>query len=148
MYIPGSNKWTSRAQVPPNAPEMLVPFEAKKGSMIVMDARVWHTSGANVTQDVDRPLLFGYYTQPFLRQQVNWTAKLSKEIKDELSDDMFTWLGLGPAANVGRTGDLRYMAVQYPDGRKEPEVNGKGDAMSGYYKDRPNVASAGERGYV
>lgn len=109
MYIPGSNKWESRAEVPKNAPELLVPFEAKKGSMICMDARVWHTSGANVTENVDRPLLFGYYTKPFLRQQVNWTAKLSQEIKDQVSDDMFQWLGLGAAANVGRTGDLRFV---------------------------------------
>ncbi|KAK3718583.1 hypothetical protein LTR37_005087 [Vermiconidia calcicola] len=124
MYIPGSNTWTSRSDVPSNAPDLLVPFEAKKGSVICMDARVWHTSGANVTADVDRPLLFGYYTKPFLRQQVNWTAKLPQEIKDEVSDDMFQWLGLGPAANVGRTGDLRFMHVQYPDGKKkdEPEV--------------------------
>ena len=117
-YIPSSNKWESRSEIPENAPSLLTPFEARKGSMICMDARVWHTSGANVTQDVDRPLLFGYYTKPFLRQQVNWTAKLSQEIKDELSDEMFEWLGLGPAANVGRTGDLRYLSVQYPDGNK------------------------------
>jgi len=121
MYIPGSNQWTSRADIPENAPELLIPFEAKKGSMICMDARVWHTSGANVTKNVDRPLLFGYYTKPFLRQQVNWTAKLPQEIKDELSDDMFKWLGLGPTANTGRTGDLRYMHVQYPNGKKAEE---------------------------
>lgn len=103
-----------------------------------------------MTKDIDRPLLFGYYTQPFLRQQVNWTAKLPQEIKDELSDDMFKWLGLGPAANVGRTGDLRFMHIQYPNGQKakDPETNDKGGAMSGYYNDRADVASAGERGYV
>lgn len=134
LYIPGSNKWESRAEVPENAPSLLKPFEAKKGSMICMDARVWHTSGANVTEDVDRPLLFGYYTKPFLRQQVNWTAKLPQSVKDELSDEQFQWLGLGPAANVGRTGDLRYMKVQYPDG-KENDVAYSGDR-------------SGTRGYV
>ena len=117
-YIPGSNKWLYRKEVPADAPSMLVPFSAKKGSMICMDARVWHTSGANTTKDVDRPLLFGYYTKPFLRQQVNWTAKLPQEIKDSLSDELFEWLGLGAAANVGRTGDLRYLKTQYPDGTK------------------------------
>ena len=71
-----------------------------------------------MTKNVDRPLLFGYYSKPFLRQQVNWTAKLPQEIKDELSDEMYEWLGLGPTANVGRTGDLRYLSVQYPDGEK------------------------------
>ena len=149
-YIPGSNKWESRAEVPSNAPSLLKPFNAKKGDLICMDARVWHTSGANVTKDVDRPLLFGYYTKPFLRQQVNWTAKLPQSIKDELSDDLFEWLGLGPAANVGRTGDLRFMHVQYPDGTKAEEENGEvgKQAMSGYYDDRPNEMFAGHRGYV
>jgi ectoine hydroxylase-related dioxygenase (phytanoyl-CoA dioxygenase family) len=169
MYIPGSNKWTTRSEVPANAPEMLVPFEAKKGSIICMDARVWHTSGENVTKDVDRPLLFGYYTQPFLRQQVNWTAKLPQSIKDEVSDDLYQWLGLGPAANVGRTGDLRFMHVvsillamntpcrskmlivskQYPNGVRadEPEKDSKGGALAGYYDDRTK-ATSGERGFV
>jgi hypothetical protein len=97
-----------------------------------MDARVWHTSGANVTRDVDRPLLFGYFTKPFLRQQVNWTAKLPQSIKDEVSEDMFLWLGLGPAANVGRTGDLRFLHVQYPDGKKADETaKTNGGAMAG-----------------
>lgn len=147
-YIPGSNKWESRAEIPSNAPELLKPFNAKKGSMICMDARVWHTSGANVTQDVDRPLLFGYFTKPFLRQQVNWTAKLPQEIKDEVNDDMFQWLGLGPAANVGRTGDLRFLHVQYPDGKKADEPETNGGALSGYYDDRTDVPHAGHKGYV
>ena len=124
-YIPGSNRWESRAEIPSNAPELLKPFKANKGDLICMDARVWHTSGANVTKDVDRPLLFGYYTKPFLRQQVNWTAKLPQSIKDELSDDIYNWLGLGPAANTGRTGDLRFLHVQYPDGKKDEETAGE-----------------------
>ena len=123
LFIPGSNKWTSRSDIPANAPDLLRPFEAKKGSIICMDARVWHTSGANVTQDQDRPLLFGYYTKPFLRQQVNWTAKLPQSIKDELSEEMKERLGLFPTANTGRTGDLRYLSVQYPKDGGEAEAH-------------------------
>lgn len=118
LHIPGSNRWTSRADIPADAPSKLVPFEAKKGSIIAMNGRVWHTSGANTTRDVERPLLFGYYTAPFLRQQVNWTAKLPQEIKDELSEEMKMRLGLSATANTGRTGDLRYMSVQYPEEAK------------------------------
>ena len=83
-----------------------------------MDARVWHTSGANTTADVDRPLLFGYYSAPFLRQQVNWTAKLPQDVKDDLNEELQQRLGLGATANTGRTGDLRYMSVQYPEAAK------------------------------
>lgn len=71
LYIPGSHKWKRKHEVPENANEMLKPFVAKAGSIIAMDARVWHTSGANITKDQERALLFGYYTAPFLRQQVN-----------------------------------------------------------------------------
>ncbi|KAI8286495.1 Dioxygenase [Colletotrichum sp. SAR11_57] len=117
QYIPGSNKWVYRKQVPDNAPEMLVPFEGKAGDIIVMDGRVWHTSGSNTTKDQDRALLFGYYTAPFMRQQVNWTAKLPKEIQDTCSEELKEWLGLNPVGNIGMTGDLRYMSVQYPEGK-------------------------------
>ena len=94
LYIPGSNKWERRSDIPKTAREMLKPFEAKAGSIIVMDGRVWHTSGANITQDQDRALLFGYYTAPHLRQQVNWTKKLSQEVQDSLSPEISEWLGV------------------------------------------------------
>jgi hypothetical protein len=94
LYIPGSNKWERRSEIPKSANKMLKPFEAKAGSIIVMDGRVWHTSGANTTKDQDRALLFGYYTAPFLRQQVNWTKKLSKEIQESLSPELFERLGV------------------------------------------------------
>ena len=94
LYIPGSNKWERRTDVPRNAKQLLKPFEAKAGSVVVMDGRLWHTSGANITKDQDRALLFGYYTAPFLRQQVNWTRKLSREVQDSLSPDMTEWLGV------------------------------------------------------
>lgn len=115
LYIPGSNKYIFRSEIPENANELLVPFEAKAGDVILMDGRVWHTSGSNVTKDEDRALLFGYYTAPFLRQQVNWTAKLSKDVQEDLSDDMKDWLGLSPIANTGRTGGIsyNYLSKQY-----------------------------------
>lgn len=94
LFIPGSNKWERRAEVPDNARELLRPFEAKAGSIIIMDGKMWHTSGANVSSE-DRALLFGYYTAPHLRQQVNWTRKLSEEVKGSLSPEMEEWLGVG-----------------------------------------------------
>lgn len=114
LYIPGSNKWVTRKEVPDNAPELLIPFEAKAGDILVMDGKVWHTSGSNVTKDQDRALLFGYYTKGFMRQQVNWTARLSKGVQDSLTQEQKNWLGLGVVGNIGVTGDFRYMSAQYP----------------------------------
>jgi ectoine hydroxylase-related dioxygenase (phytanoyl-CoA dioxygenase family) len=115
LYIPGSNKWTTRADVPNNAPELLVPFEAKAGDIIVLDGRLWHTSGSNVTKGEDRAILFTFYTHPLLRPVVNWTAKLSKELQDSLSRDMRQWLGLDVYGNVLIIGDMRYMDDQFPE---------------------------------
>jgi fumagillin biosynthesis dioxygenase len=114
LFIPGSNKWTTRAEIPENAPELLRPFEAKAGDIILMDGRLWHTSGQNVTENEDRALLFGYYTASFLRQQVNWTAKLTREFQEKLSEEMTDLLGLRAQANTRRTGDMRYISQQYP----------------------------------
>ena len=94
---------------------LLQPFEAKAGDVILMDGRVWHTSGTNTTTDQDRALMFGAYSAPFLRQQVNWTAKLAPELQSTLSEEMRTWLGLGAIANTGKTGGINYnyLSKQY-----------------------------------
>ena len=113
LYVPGSHLWRGRADVPPDADKRLKPFEAKAGSIIVMDGRMWHTSGANITQDQDRALLFGYYTAPFLRPQVNWNAGLSAETQAALDQRMRDWLGLELTANTGMTADLRYLEDQF-----------------------------------
>jgi len=113
LFIPGSHRWTSRSQLPRDADKRLRPFEAKAGSFIVMEGRMWHTSGANITPDQDRALLFGYYTAPFLRQQVNWNAGLSPQTQASLSPQMRQWLGLDLTANTGRAVDLRPLEEQF-----------------------------------
>ena len=72
----------------------MVPFEAPVGSIMVMEGRVWHTSGANVTADEDRALLFGYYTKPHIRPQWNFTAALTPEQQAGMSPIMRYRLGL------------------------------------------------------
>ncbi|MCW1381650.1 phytanoyl-CoA dioxygenase family protein [Novosphingobium sp. KCTC 2891] len=101
LHIKGSHRWTKRSEIPANAAEMLESFVAPAGSIVAMDGRMWHTSGANITKDEERPLLFGYYTKPFLRPQVNWNAALSPETQNALSEQMQIWLGLGVTANTG-----------------------------------------------
>ncbi|MEZ6001937.1 phytanoyl-CoA dioxygenase family protein [Hyphomonas sp.] len=119
LFIPGSHKWTSRKDVPPDADKMLQPFEAKAGSVVVMDGRLWHTSGANVTQDQDRALLFGYYSAPFLRPQVNWNACLSEKVQASLGPEMRNWLGLDITANTSLAADMRYLEDQFASGANE-----------------------------
>lgn len=106
LYIPGSHRWQRRADVPQDADTQLKPFVAKAGSIVVMDGRTWHTSGSNITKDQDRALLFGYYTLPFVRQQVNWAAALSPETKATLSPGMRELLGVNITANTGQVTDV------------------------------------------
>jgi len=117
LFIPGSHRWRTRADVPPDADTRLRPFEAKAGSIIAMDGRVWHTSGANITADQDRALLFGYYSRAFLRPQVNWNAALSPQTQAGLDRQMRGWLGLDATANTGESAaDMRYLADQFARG--------------------------------
>lgn len=77
----------------------MVPFEAPAGSIVVMEGRVWHTSGANVTADEDRALLFGYYSKPYIRPQWNFTAALRSEVQAPMSPVQRYRLGLDPSLN-------------------------------------------------
>lgn len=105
-FLPGSHHYRTLADVPDDAREQLHPFEATAGSVIAMDGRVWHTSGANVTPDEERAMLFGYYSADFLRPQVNWNAALSPEVQAQLDDAMRAWLGLEISANTRTGGEI------------------------------------------
>ena len=78
----------------------MVPFEAPAGSIIVMEGRVWHTSGRNVTDSEDRALLFGYYTKPFIRPQWNFTRSLAPEVQAACSPMLRYRLGLDAMLNM------------------------------------------------
>lgn len=106
LYIPGSHRVTRLAELGPDPASRLRPFEAEAGSIIAMDGRVWHTSGANVTADEDRALLFGYYSRGFLRPQVNWNAVLSPAVQAGLDTEFRQLLGLDAPANVSVAAEL------------------------------------------
>ncbi|HEX7037766.1 MAG TPA: phytanoyl-CoA dioxygenase family protein [Pseudomonadales bacterium] len=105
-YVPGSHRWSGLDQVPEDAAARSRAFEASAGSIIAMDGRVWHTSGANVTEDEQRALLFGYYSADFLRTQVNWNVVLSPATQAGLDDFLRHRLGLNAEANVRVGGEI------------------------------------------
>ncbi|MDG2002894.1 MAG: phytanoyl-CoA dioxygenase family protein [Novosphingobium sp.] len=100
LYIPGSHEWRLQADIPENAAELLVPFEAPAGSIIVMDGRLWHTSGTNQTADEERALLFAYYSASFLRPMINWTAAIPSELQATFSPRLRQLLSLDVFANT------------------------------------------------
>jgi hypothetical protein len=100
LHIPGSHRYRTLDDVPADPMVHMVPFEASAGSIVVMEGRVWHTSGRNVTADEDRALLFGYYTAPFLRPQWNFTASLGADVQARMSPIMRYRLGLDVTLNM------------------------------------------------
>ncbi len=100
LYIPGSHHFRERGDVPGKEARELRSFTAPAGSFIVMEGRLWHTSGVNVTKDEQRALLFALYSRNFLRQQMNWEALLSEATKASLDENARALFGLGPLSNV------------------------------------------------
>ncbi|MCH7789902.1 MAG: phytanoyl-CoA dioxygenase family protein [Acidobacteria bacterium] len=93
-YLPGSHHFGRFDEVPDNPEENMLSFEAKAGSVILMDGRLWHTSGANTSSDRHRAMLFAFYARSFIRLQNNWWRTLSRETRSTLSPQMKNWLGL------------------------------------------------------
>src|SRR5262249_12045677 len=75
-YLPGSHRCERFEDLPSDPMAKTRAFEAPAGSFVVMEGRLWHTSGANVTRDERRALMFAYYVADFLRPQVNAEAAL------------------------------------------------------------------------
>lgn len=113
-YVPGSHRFRNFDEVPDDALEHSRAFEAKAGSIIAMDGRLWHTSGHNVSVDERRAMLFAYYAMDFIRPQTNHEAALSSETKAGLDDDARALLGLGAAANVRIGANLVQLADSGP----------------------------------
>lgn len=132
-YIPGSHRWSTMADVPDNASELLVPFTAKAGSIVVMDGRLWHSSGNNVTTDEERALLFGYYAASFLRPMINWSLAIPAEAQASATPVLRDLLGLDVFANASN-------ADQQGHWRGQPV--GKERAMADLQRVRTNTVAS------
>jgi ectoine hydroxylase-related dioxygenase (phytanoyl-CoA dioxygenase family) len=106
LYLPGSQRVTRRSELPANPLAQMRAFRAPRGSIVAVDGRVWHTSGANVTRDSERALLFAYYAADFLRPQANFNVMLSDATKAQLSPELHRLLGLGPDGNMRVAGEI------------------------------------------
>jgi ectoine hydroxylase-related dioxygenase (phytanoyl-CoA dioxygenase family) len=99
-YLPGSHRFQSQEEVPADAMEKTVAFEAPAGSFIAMEGRLWHTSGRNVTHDERRRMLFAYYSSDFIRQQMNWGFTLPADVQAGMDAKTRALFGLAPAGNT------------------------------------------------
>ncbi|MEE4383597.1 MAG: phytanoyl-CoA dioxygenase family protein [Pseudomonadales bacterium] len=87
-YLPGSHRITRAAELPRDAAARLVSFEAPAGALLLMDGRLWHTSGCNRTRDEDRALLFAYYSRRAIAPQADWQRELSPATRATLAPEL------------------------------------------------------------
>lgn len=99
-YLPGSHRFRTPEDVPSDAAEQTLPFEAPAGSFIAMEGRLWHTSGSNVTADEQRRMMFAYYSSDFIRQQVNWAFTLPVDVQEGMDKPTRALFGLSPMGNI------------------------------------------------
>jgi ectoine hydroxylase-related dioxygenase (phytanoyl-CoA dioxygenase family) len=101
---PGSHR-LNRAHRPDEELPEFVPVEAPAGSMIVMDGRVWHTTGRNLS---GRPRcgIFNWYTLPIYLPQENWYLSLNPAVRQFGSERLLTLLGFRPGL-MGRVNGLQ-----------------------------------------
>jgi ectoine hydroxylase-related dioxygenase (phytanoyl-CoA dioxygenase family) len=90
-YVPRSHLKSANPE--PGDEAASVPIVAPAGSMLVMDGRLWHQTGANQSSNTQRAALFGYYVKRWLRPQINWTAALWPETVETLSPAFLDLLG-------------------------------------------------------
>lgn len=93
-----------------------VPIVAPAGSVLVMDGRLWHQTGANRSLDTQRAALFGYYVKRWLRPQINWTAALWPETVDTLSTGFLDLLGYYSGNVETQVPNGRRARVPMPEG--------------------------------
>ena len=84
----------------------VVDVKAEAAAAYIMEGRIWHTSGQNITTDEDRALLFGYYTKAFIRPQWNFTASLAPEVQASMTPLMRSVWTFGSTTRTRRSSGL------------------------------------------
>jgi ectoine hydroxylase-related dioxygenase (phytanoyl-CoA dioxygenase family) len=90
--VPSSHR-LNRAPRPDEAQAETLAVEAPAGAIVVLDSRVWHKTGNNLTPDRRRAGVFAWYTRPIYRQQENWFLSLDPSVRQFASNEMLTLLG-------------------------------------------------------
>jgi ectoine hydroxylase-related dioxygenase (phytanoyl-CoA dioxygenase family) len=75
-----------------------VPLICPAGSIVAMDARIWHQTGANTTKDVRRIGMFAYYVRPFILPQIDWGELVLPELRASITPGLHEMLSFGSRA--------------------------------------------------
>ena len=90
--IPGSHKLNRLPRPEEDAPAW-ISVEAPAGSLVIFESRLWHQTGDNVTDEVTRAAIFGFYQKPLYMPAENWFMQTKPEVVQHGSEELLTLLG-------------------------------------------------------
>jgi ectoine hydroxylase-related dioxygenase (phytanoyl-CoA dioxygenase family) len=94
MIAPGSHRLNRNWQEGDGLGDF-ISVEAPAGSMLVLDGRVWHTTG-RTTSGQSRAGIFNWYTLPIYLPQENWFLSVNPAIRQFGSEELLTLIGFRP----------------------------------------------------
>lgn len=94
---PGSHLGAYTSKAPPSR---TAPAVGPAGTVMVFDGRLWHGTGANVSNG-RRTALLAYYCRPFIRQQENMALGLAPEVLASCSPELLKLLGFQTWRTLG-----------------------------------------------
>jgi ectoine hydroxylase-related dioxygenase (phytanoyl-CoA dioxygenase family) len=103
-FIPGSHRedhtgWTP--EVMDRRSDETLPFGGRAGSLVCLDGRVLHQTGANRTSGQSRHGVIAYYCQPWIRQQENASLSILPDVWPTLSPRVRELVGLQMYRGLG-----------------------------------------------
>ena len=90
--VPRSHLFGRRPDKEKDKDVVSIPAEAPAGSAMLFDGRIWHGTGANVS-DQHRLGVLTTFVAPQFRTQVNFTMATAPEVVAEADDDLLALLG-------------------------------------------------------
>lgn len=102
--VPGSHMSGRQPQEADDLPGDVVSVAGKAGTVLVIDGRIWHGTGANVTPH-DRLTVITTFCGPQMRSQENYFLGVKPETMVDADDHLRRLLGYGIWHSYGRTED-------------------------------------------
>ena len=93
-FVPGSHRELHAPDPTGDYPQAR-PIVCRAGGMFALDDRMWHQTGANVTENEHRIGLFAHYTRSYLAPQEKWEKCIPAEVQATLSPELRELLAIG-----------------------------------------------------
>ena len=100
--MPGSHRLNRSAATLEEIQSETLAIEAPAGSLIAMESRVWHKTGANVTKDRKRAAILAYYCMDCFMPNENWWLCLSPLVRQSAQTALLQMLGFGSESPLSR----------------------------------------------